>query len=257
MQRDNELEGSISSLCQSTYLQLLVLSNNNFTGEIPYCLGESSRGLRSLNLGNNGFSGAIPSSIRFLTGLTDLELSNNGVLGEPLLPLETCTMLSYVHLAENRFTGSIPHWIGDNLPALIYLRLRSNMFSGQIRTEFAKLQSLQILDLASNNFSGAIPTNIGNLSGMASSQATIFFLHLIDLQVYSKGQDMYYRQSLDLMNSLNLSSNSLVGDITEGIRDLASLGSLNLSRNCLTRKIPWSIEGLALIESLDLSMNPP
>ncbi|XP_042467378.1 receptor-like protein 19 [Zingiber officinale] len=172
---DNELEGSISYLCQSTYLQLLVLSNNKFTGDIPYCLGESSRGLQSLNLGNNGFSGAIPSSIRFLTGLTDLELSNNGVLGEPLLPLENCTMLSYAHLAENRFTGSIPHWIGDNLPALIYLQLRSNMFSGQIRTEFAKLQSLQILDLASNNFSGAIPINIGNLSGMASSQATIFF----------------------------------------------------------------------------------
>ncbi|KAG6521578.1 receptor-like protein EIX2 [Zingiber officinale] len=252
---NNKLEGSISSLCQSTSLQLLVLSNNKFTGQIPHCLGESSRGLQSLNLGNNGFSGTIPSSIRFLTGLTDLELSNNGVSGEPLLLLENCTMLSYVDLAENRFTGIIPHWIGDNLPALIYLRLRSNMFSGQIPTELAKLQSLQILDLASNNFSGAIPANIGNISAMASSQATIFLLHPIDLHVYSKGQDMYYRQSPDLVNSLDLSSNSLVGDIPEGIGDLASLGSLNLSRNRLTGKIPQSIGGLALIESLDLSMN--
>ncbi|XP_042472330.1 receptor-like protein EIX2 [Zingiber officinale] len=252
---NNKLEGSISSLCQSTSLQLLVLSNNKFTGQIPHCLGESLRGLQSLNLGNNGFSGTIPSSIRFLTGLTDLELSNNGVSGEPLLLLENCTMLSYVDLAENRFTGIIPHWIGDNLPTLIYLRLRSNMFSGQIPTELAKLQSLQILDLASNDFSGAIPANIGNISAMASSQATIFLLHPIDLHVYSKGQDMYYRQSPDLVNSLDLSSNSLVGDIPEGIGDLASLGSLNLSRNRLTGKIPQSIGGLALIESLDLSMN--
>ncbi|XP_074588633.1 receptor-like protein EIX2 [Curcuma longa] len=252
---DNELEGSISSLCRSTSLQLLVLSNNKFTGAIPYCLGESSRGLRALNLGNNGFSGEIPSSIRFLTELSDLELSNNGVSGEPLLLLENCSMLSYVELAENRFTGSIPHWIGDNLPGLIYLRLRSNKFSGQIPTQLAKLESLQILDLASNNFSGFIPTNIGNLRAMASSQATIFLPDPIDLHVYSKGQDMYYGRSLDLVNSLDLSSNSLAGDIPEGIGDLASLGNLNLSRNRLTGKIPSSIGGLASLESLDLSMN--
>ncbi|CAD5183944.1 unnamed protein product [Musa acuminata subsp. malaccensis] len=254
---DNMLDGGLSSsICQWTGgLEYLDLSNNKLLGEIPYCLGKSLQNLYILNLGKNHFSGEIPHTIGFLSGLWHLQLKNNSFSGELPLSLKNCIGLRFLDLAQNNFVGSITPWIGDNLQQLVVLRLRSNMFSGVIPWQLARFEKLQILDLANNNFSGSIPHNIGNLSTMRSTSQYNDFCY-DELDVFTKGQDLYYLKcSIKLMKSMDLSNNSLTGEIPKGIGDLAGLKNLNLSRNYLQGKIPWEIGGMKSLESLDLSIN--
>ncbi|GKV33054.1 hypothetical protein SLEP1_g41603, partial [Rubroshorea leprosula] len=75
------------------------------------------------------------------------------------------------------------------------------------------------------------------------------------LWVVAKGRDMFYDQLLYLVNSIDLASNNLSGDMPEGLTNLSRLGTLNLSMNHLTGKIPASIGSLQWLETLDLSRN--
>ncbi|XP_065035290.1 LRR receptor-like serine/threonine-protein kinase SIK1 isoform X1 [Musa acuminata AAA Group] len=253
---NNMLDGGLSSsICQWTFLEYLDLSNNKLLGEIPYCPEESLQNLRFLNLGNNHFSGEIPHTIGFLSELQLLQLKNNSFSGEVPLSLKTCTNLWFLDLTQNNLVGSITLWIGENLQQMQVLRLRSNMFSGVIPWQLARFEHLHILDLANNNFSGSIPHNIGNLSAMRSTSQYYDFC-TVELDVFTKGQDLHYLKcSMQLMKSLDLSNNSLTGEIPKGIGDLAGLKNLNLSRNYLQGKIPWEIGGMKSLESLDLSIN--
>ncbi|CAL9097666.1 unnamed protein product [Musa textilis] len=226
---NNMLDGGLSSsICQWTYLEYLDLSNNKLFGEIPYCLGD---------------------------GLSLLQLNNNSLSGEVPLSLKNCTELQFLDLAQNNLVGGITLWMGENLQQLVVLRLRSNMFSGVVPWQLAQFEQLQILDLANNNFSGLIPHSIGNLSAMRSISQ--YYKNCdYELDVFAKGQDLYYLQcSLNLMKSLDLSNNRLTGGIPKGIGDLVGLKNLNLSRNHLQGKIPWEIGGMKSLESLDLSIN--
>ncbi|CAL9097665.1 unnamed protein product [Musa textilis] len=253
---NNMFDGGLSSsICQWTYLRYLDLSNNKLFGEIPYCLGESLQYLQFLDLGNNHLSGEIPHTIGFLSRLLLLQLKNNKFSGEVPLTLKNCTNLWFLDLAQNNLVGSITLWIGENQQQLVVLRLRSNIFSGVIPWQLTQFQQLQILDLANNNFSGSIPHNIGNLSTMRSTSQYLQFCSY-ESDVLTKGQDLSYLQcSLQHMKSLDLSNNSLNGEIPKGIGDLAGLKNLNLSRNYLQGKIPWEIGGIKSLESLDLSIN--
>ncbi|XP_065035065.1 receptor-like protein EIX2 [Musa acuminata AAA Group] len=253
---DNMLDGGLSSsICQWTYLKFLDLSNNKLFGEIPYCLGKSLQNLQFLDLSNNHLSSEIPYTIGFLSGLSLLQLKNNSFSGEVPLSLKNCTNLWCLDLTQNNLVGSITLWMGENLQQLVVLRLRSNMFSGVIPWQLARFERLQILDLANNNFSGSIPHNIGNLNIMRSTSQHYEFCSN-ELDIFTKGQDLHYLKcSMQLMKSLDLSNNSLIGEIPKGIGDLARLKNLNLSRNYLQGKIPWEIGGMKSLESLDLSIN--
>ncbi|CAM0953357.1 unnamed protein product [Alopecurus aequalis] len=55
--------------------------------------------------------------------------------------------------------------------------------------------------------------------------------------------------------SVDLSCNSLTGEIPVELSSLSSLINLNLSSNLLNGNIPYKIDNLRSLESLDLSMN--
>ncbi|KAJ3678507.1 hypothetical protein LUZ60_002310 [Juncus effusus] len=57
------------------------------------------------------------------------------------------------------------------------------------------------------------------------------------------------------MVGIDLSCNSLYGEIPEELTSLSGLNLLNLSRNKLTGDIPYTIGKLTQLESLDLSLN--
>ncbi|XP_065035176.1 receptor-like protein EIX2 [Musa acuminata AAA Group] len=252
---DNMLDGGLSSsICQWTHLEYLDLANNKLLGEIPYCLGESLQNLQFLNLANNHFSGEIPHTIGFLRKLLLLQLQNNSFSGEVPLSLKKCTNLWYLDLAQNNLVGNITLWMGENLQPVV-LRLRSNMFSGVIPWQLVRFEPLQILDLANNNFSGSIPHNIGNLSTIRPTLRSHKYYDC-ELDIFTKGRVLQYLTcNVNLMKSLDLSNNSLTGEIPKGIGDLAELNNLNLSRNHLQGKIPREIGGMKSLESLDLSIN--
>ncbi|XP_054811424.1 receptor-like protein EIX1 [Prosopis cineraria] len=70
-----------------------------------------------------------------------------------------------------------------------------------------------------------------------------------------KGEDRSFKRPDLLLKSLDLSSNSFIGEIPKEVVSLLGLVSLNLSRNKLSGKIPIEIGNLESLEFLDLSRN--
>ncbi|XP_065015452.1 receptor-like protein EIX2 [Musa acuminata AAA Group] len=273
----NHISGTIpSSICEMQMLEVLDLSSNLLSGEIPRC-SKVTTGLgffSVLNLANNNLSGTIPQWIGTESFLGSLHLNNNSLHGG-IPSLEKCTYLYILDLGENSLKGSIPPWIGESLTHLKMLRLRSNMLGGIIPDQLGLLSELQVLDLAGNNFAGTVPHWIANLSAMVSTDKRIteFFVttasgNTVDyvgieltaiyqesLLVTIKGRDLEYSNTLSLVMSTDLSANDLHGQIPDSITDLVGLQSLNLSGNSLKGSIPRKIGNLQQLESLDLSKN--
>lgn len=166
--------------------------------------------------------------------------------------------------------------LGVKQPYLALLRLRHNMFSGQIPVEIGMIQELQFLDLAHNNFSGIIPDSLVNMNAMAhisgysevleeviiSRQGPHLYNSVYDLiyfveqvSVLTKGQQLEFSLQIPYMVILDLSCNSLTGVIPQGIGARIGLRGLNFSWNSLNGETPENIGELKQLESLDLSNN--
>lgn len=252
---DNYISGTIPSLCEFQFLWLVDISGNKLTGSIPDCSFNTSTKNTSLNIvnlssGKNKLSGKFPSF------------------------LQNCNKLVFRDLANNQLSGPLPVWIGEKLPSLAFLRLRSNMFYGHIPVELTKLVNLQYLDLAYNNISGSLPESFVNFKGMVVTRnynnddkipdpfasATLFDDNeMIDFtdnfKVVTKGQEQLYTGEIIYMVNLDLSCNNIIGKIPEEIGTLVALKNLNLSWNAFSGNIPDKIGALLQVESLDLSHN--
>ncbi|XP_044971876.1 receptor-like protein EIX2 [Hordeum vulgare subsp. vulgare] len=244
--RSNQIGGYIpESICKLEQLVYLDLSNNILEGEIPQCFHTYK--IERLILSNNSLSGKIPAFLQNNTGLKFLDLS------------------------WNKFSGRLPTWIGK-LVDLRFLILSHNKFSDNIPVNVTKLSRLQYLDLSGNNFSGAIPWHLSNLTFMTTLDEDYmdFFdigpyiyhtlYHDFDrleqtLSVNTKGQHLTYSKTFAYFVSIDLSSNSLTGEIPPYITSLAALMNMNLSSNQLSGQIPNMIGAMQSLVSLDLSQN--
>ncbi|KAK8329610.1 hypothetical protein V6Z12_A11G334200 [Gossypium hirsutum] len=263
---NNSFSGSLSQLiCDPSsgkLMGVLYIDKNLISGDIPDCWNHWQR-LDILNLGSNNLTGKIPPSLGHIN-LSMLILRNNTMFGELPSTLQNSTNLIMFDLSENHFSGSVPAWIGDKLSNLVILSLRSNNFDGHIPHKICDLQSLQNLDLAYNNISGVIPKCFNNLSAMATTNKifnSVFSKYAVDDSFFFKallvlkGREDEYGSTLGLVTSMDLSANSLTGEIPKEIGSLVGLLSLNFSGNLLIGNIPESIGNMELMESLDLSMN--
>uniref|UniRef100_A0A453MVY7 Uncharacterized protein n=1 Tax=Aegilops tauschii subsp. strangulata TaxID=200361 RepID=A0A453MVY7_AEGTS len=285
--RNNRLGGHVPVwLGELTNLAMLDLSSNNLDGvmheghfsrlEKLYTLDLSDNSiaitvsptwvppfsLREIYLRSCQLGPKFPVWLRWQKQVRALDISNT----------TKCPQLIFLDLGLNQFSGALPAWIGEKLLSLSFLRLRSNMFYGHIPVKLTKLVNLQYLDLAYNNISGSIPRSIGNCTGMRQARGnsdnlryalnTFFQLgenKLVDytenLTVLMKGQERLYTGEIIYMVNLDLSCNSLTGEIPEEISTLIELKNLNLSWNSFNGKIPENVGALMQVESLDLSHN--
>uniref|UniRef100_A0A8I7BGK7 non-specific serine/threonine protein kinase n=2 Tax=Hordeum vulgare subsp. vulgare TaxID=112509 RepID=A0A8I7BGK7_HORVV len=86
---------------------VLDLSHNKFTGEIPLEVGQL-KALLSLNLSFNHLTGQIPQSISDLTNLQLLDLSSNNLTGAIPDTLSRLNFLSKFNISNNGLEGPIP-----------------------------------------------------------------------------------------------------------------------------------------------------
>ncbi|KAK9673056.1 hypothetical protein RND81_12G143300 [Saponaria officinalis] len=247
-------------VCHLPSVQFLDLQRNNIIGIIPDCWNYSYV-LEYINLSSNNLSGIIPMTMGQATSLLFLKLSNNSLQG-PIPPtLSSSSILQILDLSENKLVGNIPiTWNGKTLPSLEMLRLRGNHLEGAIPPSLCSLPMLQLIDLAYNNLTGVIPPCFGNLVTMKSptfGNSDILYEDPLDdiTTVVLKGAELQYTSTLKLVVNLDLSCNSLVGSIPNGIINLAGLIGLNLSHNHLSGIIPLKIGDMTSLESLDLSNN--
>uniref|UniRef100_A0ACD5ZHM2 Uncharacterized protein n=1 Tax=Avena sativa TaxID=4498 RepID=A0ACD5ZHM2_AVESA len=219
----NGFTGEIPPLDRLHRLQELVLEDNSLHGIIPDSLTNCSK-LQLIVLDRNSLVGEIPTNIGLLDDLLALELSANHLTGTIPSSLTKITQLEYIILADNKLTGTIPDEIGQ-LPNLISLALGKNRLYGEIPQTLYKYNqsSLQSFDLGFNMLGKTLPSNFGE---------TLLSLEL-----------------------LVLNNNNFEGHIPASIGNISGLIRLDLSSNNFIGQIPTSLGNLRMLTYLSLEKN--
>ncbi|XP_058746809.1 receptor-like protein 6 [Vicia villosa] len=262
---NNNFIGDIAlSLCNASSLKVLNLAHNSLTGTIPQCLGTFSS-LLILDIQMNNLYGSMPRTFSKENQFETIRLNGNQLEGPLPHSLAHCTKLEILDLGNNNINDAFPNWL-ETLQELQVLSLRSNKLHGKItcsNTEHS-FSKMRIFDISHNNLSGPLPTScIKNFRGM---------MNVNDSQIGPEymGQGNYYEDSvvitikgfsmeltriLTTFTTIDLSNNMFQGEIPHVIGELISLKGLNLSNNEITDNIPQSLSNLRNLEWLDLSRN--
>ncbi|KAJ6398020.1 hypothetical protein OIU77_018934 [Salix suchowensis] len=271
--RNNGINGELPSFGSLTNLKVLRLGNNQLFGGIPeellngsipieeldlsgngftgYINGIHSTTLNVLNVSSNGLSGTLPS---FLQRCSVLDLSGNMITGDMFVMQNWGATLEVLDLSSNQLSRSLPN-LTPQFVRLSKLNLRNNSLKGNLPPQLGDISTLSSVDLSLNQLNGPIPvsfftsltlTNL-NLSGNQFSGP-------IPAQGSGAGE-LLVLPSYPMMESLDLSQNSLSGLLPSGIGNFANLKSLNLSGNDLSGKLPIELSKLTFLQYLDLSAN--
>ncbi|XP_059291425.1 LRR receptor-like serine/threonine-protein kinase RGI1 [Lycium ferocissimum] len=252
------------------FLQVLVLSNCNLTGEIPSSIGNLSSSLRYLDLSFNALTGNIPPEIGRLSELKQLSLSSNLFQGEIPKEIGSCYELQQLELFDNQLSGKIPEEIGK-LTSLEIFRAGGNVkIRGEIPMQISSCKELVILGLADTGVSGQIPHSIGELKKLKTLAVYTANLTgeippeignctaLEELFVYENQISGEIPSELGLLKNLKkvlLWQNNLRGEIPGNLGNCSSLKVIDFSLNYLSGEIPPSFENLGTLEELLLSDN--
>ncbi|XP_064994577.1 receptor-like protein EIX2 [Musa acuminata AAA Group] len=281
--KDMILDGRPSSLEQ------LDLSYNSLHESQLVSLGNLSM-LRSLNLGSNNLKGMLPEGIKWLKGLTYLDLYNNSLsLSEDdLTNLSSLKYLdiSYNSIYLNKSDDWIPPFQLDTLWMGFCQILPMPQFPKWLRTQTDLREldlsntgiketipnwlpsGLQYLYLSDNKITGEIPQFFpklkylslsnnsfsGNLSPRITN--TMPSLQWFDLSMnnMSGGIPFSYCRSSNL-ERLQLSENNLSGEVPNCWKNSSNLLLLDLSNNKLVGGVSDTLCNLQMLESLHLSYN--
>ncbi|KAL6844064.1 hypothetical protein ACP4OV_025737 [Aristida adscensionis] len=248
------------------HLQILDLSNNNLSGNMPNWIFANLATLIYLDLANNSllgsidpmwrhrsnlemfnisanhFIGQLPANISLVfPNLKVLDVSRNNISGD--LPPTLCnfSMMAFMDLSNNKFIGEVPACLFTDLPLRV-LKLSNNNLEGLIFGGASNLTVMAIY-LDSNNFEGTLPSNL-------SGGLQIMDLHHNRLS--SKLNASCW--NLSSLEVLSVASNSLAGEIDPAICKLNGLRFLDLSNNSFEGSIPNCIIALTL-NFLNISRN--
>ncbi|KAM7477813.1 hypothetical protein LguiA_026026 [Lonicera macranthoides] len=107
---NNNLIGTIPiSICNTSFLNVLDMSNNSLSGPIPLCLIEwSDSTLQVLNLGKNRLSGNLSGTFQKSCGLKYLDLRANQLEGKVPESISNCTSLEVLNLGNNKINDTFP-----------------------------------------------------------------------------------------------------------------------------------------------------
>ncbi|KFK30519.1 brassinosteroid receptor [Arabis alpina] len=266
----NKISGEIDvSSCSK--LEFLDLSSNNFSTKIPY-LGDCST-LQHLDISGNKLTGDISVAVSSCKELKSLNISSNKFIGAiPMLPLKS---LTYLSLAENKFTGEIsPEVLSGACGTLTGLDLSGNNFHGTVPSFFSSCSVLESLVLSSNNFSGALPMDtllkmrglkvldlsFNEFSGelpesLTNLSASLFTLDLSSNSFTGQISTNLCSNPKNTLQELYLQNNGFTGKIPPTLSNCSELVSLHLSFNYLTGTIPSSFGSLSKLRDLKLWLN--
>ncbi|EOA28632.1 hypothetical protein CARUB_v10024853mg [Capsella rubella] len=266
----NNFTGEIPLLiCNRSSLLVLDLSLNNFSGPIPQCLSH----LVVVNLRKNNLEGSIPDVFNASASLRTLDVGYNRISGKLPRSLIFCLSLKILKVDHNIIKDTFPSWL-KTLPNLQVLTLRSNKFYGPMSPPHQGplgFPELRIFEIANNKFTGSLPPSYfvnwktssltmnedGGLYMVYAKNpyGVVGFTYTDSIDLQYKGLSMERQKILTSYSTIDFSGNLLEGQIPESIGLLSSLIALNLSNNAFTGHIPLSLAKLKVLESLDMSRN--
>ncbi|THU71879.1 hypothetical protein C4D60_Mb04t06160 [Musa balbisiana] len=248
-------------------LQAMYLQNNFITGRIPATVG-GLRSLRRLDMSSNSLTGNIPRGMGSLCNLEYIDLSDNNVAGELadfIDGLSNCSpplRLSSLHVSNNNLSGIIPPSLGQ-LSELSELYLPSNSLVGNVtESHFANLAILKFLDISQNTLRVILPDDWvppfdAFTIGMSSchlgtiipawirTQTSLENLYLSRTGLWGAIPDWFSGFNPSGWHYLDLSSNSLTGNIPRGMGSLCNLEYIDLSDNNVAGELADFIDGLS------------
>ncbi|KAL5766526.1 hypothetical protein ACOSP7_017143 [Xanthoceras sorbifolium] len=254
----NQLTGEIPiSFHNLINLEYLTLNHNKLTSSIPQEIENFSHNfltsteqipwkkLQFLNLRSNLLQGPLPVPPPTLEYLL---VSNNQLIGE--IPHSICNVstlqvlnLSHNNLSGiNRFHGTIPgSFVKGN--QLRTLNFNSNGFEGPVPRSLVHCRMLEVLDIGNNKLTDTFPYWLGTLPKLQVLvlRSNKFFGFVKDSEANNSFSECHIPSSLGnltALESLDLSSNRLVGEIPRQLASLNFLEVLNLSQNQLSGPIP-------------------
>nr|AYU56586.1 ERECTA-like protein [Oropetium thomaeum] len=266
--RGNKLTGTIpEGIGNCTSFEILDISYNQISGEIPYNIGYLQ--VATLSLQGNRLTGKIPEVIGLMQALAVLYLHGNKLTGRIPPELGNMGKLSYLQLNDNELVGTIPSELGkltelfelnlanNNLEGHIPANISSctalnkfnvygNKLNGSIPAGFQKLESLTFLDLSYNEFYGPVPPTIGDLE------------HLLELNLSNNhliGSVPAEFGNLRSVQVIDISNNNLSGHLPQELGQLQNLDSLILNNNNLVGEIPAQLANCFSLNTLNLSNN--
>ncbi len=234
-------EGVVRS---GTDVQILDLSTNNLTGEIPSSI-EDLINLKRLYLQHNNLSGTIPSTVGNLSSLTHLYLHHNDLGGVIPNSIGLIAPLTHLYLNNNTFSATIPLAL-TNLSNLIEFDLSNNQLLGTIPVTVGGMTNLVILNLGNNKLTGTIPTTFGALTAL---KQCYLYANLLT------GSIPVEIGNMTALEKLSLHSNSLSGTIPTQLGNLVNLRLLSIGNNELTGNIPASLATYPALEKFYLYNN--
>lgn len=189
----NKLSGDFPSLSGLSSLEVIMISNNNFSS-IPSDLFKGLSVLLSVDLDNNPFKGwQIPESLKDASTLQNFSANSANVIGKipDFFGPDSFPGLVNLHLSFNSLEGGLPEsfsgfqiqslWLNgqksvsklsgridviQNMTSLKEVWLHQNAFSGPL-PDFSGLNELQVLSLRDNKFTGVVPASLMSLESLA------------------------------------------------------------------------------------------
>ncbi|XP_078182270.1 cuscuta receptor 1-like isoform X2 [Carex rostrata] len=213
---NNKFYGSFTYNMNFTLSSLLMLNDNNISGEIPLRICNTS--FQVLDISNNELNGVLPDCIAIgRDGLWALKLSRNHLEGS--LPLDMCVGQDrwLLDLSDNKFSGSIPPC--SNQSDLKIVDLSQNNLTGNFPITWLNISYIRVIYIGENYLSGELPIWIGKGSYLSMLQAR---------QNLFRGPISKQICQLRYLRILDLSHNNLSGEIPSCIIDMGSTSDNSL-----------------------------
>lgn len=235
----NNLSGPISTIT-STTLNILNLSSNGLTGELPLLTGSCA----VLDLSNNKFKGNLSRMVTW-GNIEFLDLSQNHLTGPIPEVTPQFLRLNYLNLSHNSLRSSLPTVI-TQYPKLRVLDLSSNQLSGHLLADLLIISTLQELHLENNLLTGD-----AKFTPPSSSEHNLLIVDLSHNQFSGYFPDQF--GSLTGLQVLNIAGNNFSGSLPTSMADMSSLSSLDISQNHFTGSLPDNLP--KSLESFNASYN--
>ncbi|XP_059276989.1 receptor-like protein EIX2 [Lycium ferocissimum] len=287
----NWFTGNLPSALPSK-LEYLDVSNNYLEGPLAKSIAQL-RQLVVLKVAGNSFNDSITEHFLNFSDLRVLDLSSNSFILNvsatwmprfqlDFLSLQSCRLgtqfpqwiqtqkkLSFIDISNAMISGEVPDWFWNLSAKAYHIDLSQNNFRGEV-PEFTERVHLTKLDLSENNFHGPLPhfspkmmtlilaKNLfnGTIAPVCESLVMNNSLGLLDLSSNSlSGQLSDCWRSGKNLEGLNLAHNNLSGVIPHSIGDLAELFYLKLQDNFFSKNLPSSLKKITGLKILDVSEN--
>lgn len=251
---DSGVEGTLPQTLQNLWsLQILDLSFNSITGEMPPDAFEDLKKVQTIDLSKNGLKGTLPSSIFRYTEI--LLIDSNDFSGTLHL---TGADLRIFNAKNNSFAGQFPHKVRlhKNLGKFIDIfLLKSNQLTHNISSLILKktfvfpFGQTEILDLSSNFLVGTLPENLfGSLPNLEQFDVSKneFFGSIPNPSLFGADEPR--------LKIFNIQVNRFRGSIPD-LSSLTQLRQLNFQGNQLSSTLPSFLGSLHSLELISLAHN--